>query len=252
MSVIGNFTSNFDRTLHTSGPASGAAERPRSSSTGRRSQSISRRRSYSNSRGSQGQKDDSQPPPVPPLNPEADIEKFASSQDSSTGDDEAEVQKLARLISTNSVSGEDDNPFEAPPGSAIDPSSDNFRARAWVKSMLKLQSRTEQAVRERTAGIAFRNLSVHGQSTPTDYQKTFGNYVLEAVGLARRLLGHGPQRVDILRDFEGLLHAGEMLVVLGPPGSGCSTFLKTISGETHGFEVAKDSHINYQGSFSGG
>jgi ABC-type multidrug transport system permease subunit/ABC-type multidrug transport system ATPase subunit len=38
-----------------------------------------------------------------------------------------------------------------------------------------------------------------------------------------------------------------MLVVLGPPGSGCSTFLKTITGETHGFFVDQNSHINYQG-----
>jgi len=29
--------------------------------------------------------------------------------------------------------------------------------------------------------------------------------------------------------------------------SGCSTFLKTISGETHGFYVDEGSHLNYQG-----
>lgn len=248
MSVIGNITSSFDRSLQTSGPASSAADRPRSPSIGRHSFS-SGRRSHSTQRGTQGTRDaESQPPPVPPVNPPTDVEKIPSLQDSSNGDDEAEIQKLARLYSTTSASGESENPFEAPAGSAVDPTSDNFRARAWVKSMLRLQSQTEQVVQGRSAGIAFRNLSVHGQSTPTDYQKTFGNYVLEAVGLARRLLGHGPQRVDILREFEGLVHSGEMLVVLGPPGSGCSTFLKTISGETHGFEVGRDSHINYQGS----
>ena len=35
--------------------------------------------------------------------------------------------------------------------------------------------------------------------------------------------------------------------MLGRPGSGCSTFLKTISGETHGFKVDSISEINYQG-----
>jgi ATP-binding cassette subfamily G (WHITE) protein 2 (PDR) len=29
--------------------------------------------------------------------------------------------------------------------------------------------------------------------------------------------------------------------------SGCSTLLKTIAGETHGFQVSPDSYINYQG-----
>jgi len=29
--------------------------------------------------------------------------------------------------------------------------------------------------------------------------------------------------------------------------SGCSSFLKTISGETDGFHIGKDSYLNYQG-----
>ncbi|KAG9969922.1 pleiotropic drug resistance protein, ABC superfamily, partial [Aureobasidium melanogenum] len=33
----------------------------------------------------------------------------------------------------------------------------------------------------------------------------------------------------------------------GPPGSGCSTFLKTLTGETHGFNVDEKSYLNYQG-----
>lgn len=40
----------------------------------------------------------------------------------------------------------------------------------------------------------------------------------------------------------------EMLLVLGRPGSGCSTLLKTIAGETHGLNISKNSHINYQGT----
>jgi len=38
-----------------------------------------------------------------------------------------------------------------------------------------------------------------------------------------------------------------MLVVLGRPGSGCSTLLKTIAGETNGFFVDERAHLNYQG-----
>ena len=38
-----------------------------------------------------------------------------------------------------------------------------------------------------------------------------------------------------------------MCVVLGPPGSGCSTFLKAIAGETNGIYVNKASYFNYQG-----
>jgi ATP-binding cassette, subfamily G (WHITE), member 2, PDR len=38
-----------------------------------------------------------------------------------------------------------------------------------------------------------------------------------------------------------------MLAVLGPLGSGCSTFLRTIAGDTHGFHIDESSTINYQG-----
>ena len=112
--------------------------------------------------------------------------------------------------------------------------------------MFQLQSSNDRFL-GRTAGVAFRNLSAHGFGAATDYQKSVGNVFFEAVGIARKWMGVGQRRIDILRNFDGLIKPGEMLVVLGPPGSGCSTFLKTIAGETHGFNVDKDSYINYQG-----
>ena len=139
------------------------------------------------------------------------------------------------------------NPFEGEPDSEIDPNSPNFRPRAWVKSLLKLRSEDAHAGPGRTAGTAFRNLNVHGYGSGADYQKNVGNIFLQAFGVVQQLFGVGQQRIDILRNFDGLVKSGEMLVVLGPPGSGCSTLLKTISGETHGFVVDKGSYLNYQG-----
>jgi ABC-type multidrug transport system ATPase subunit len=42
-----------------------------------------------------------------------------------------------------------------------------------------------------------------------------------------------------------------MLVVLGPPGSGCTTFLKTIAGDYNGIFMDDSSYFNYQGETSG-
>lgn len=61
------------------------------------------------------------------------------------------------------------------------------------------------------------------------------------------MTGRGKRKIQILRNFEGLVRSGEMLVVLGRPGAGCSTLLKTISGETSGFYIDEGSDINYQG-----
>ncbi|RKK91203.1 hypothetical protein BFJ71_g11087 [Fusarium oxysporum] len=89
----------------------------------------------------------------------------------------------------------------------------------------------------KTTGVAFQNLNVYGFGTDTDFQKSVGNIFLDAITIAKRVINKKQERVDILYDLEGVVYSGEMLCVLGPPGSGCSIFLKTIAGDTHGFHV---------------
>ncbi|PNS19404.1 Brefeldin A resistance protein [Sphaceloma murrayae] len=175
------------------------------------------------------------------------VERSTPEDASSEEDSEREVKKLARYYTQNSYSNVEGNPFQAEEGSVIDPQSDNFKARAWVRAMLNMAELDGDKQMPRQAGFSFRNLSAHGYGTATDYQKSVGNVPLQIFGAARKLAGKKDRRIDILRNLDGLVHAGEMLVVLGPPGSGCSTFLKTITGETHGFNVDDSSNINYQG-----
>ncbi|KAI8960633.1 putative ABC multidrug transporter [Daldinia sp. FL1419] len=97
-------------------------------------------------------------------------------------------------------------------------------------------------------GLSFRNLSCHGVLSSTWYQATISSYVLEVPRYVSRLLSTRAQRkVRILDDFNGLIFPGEMLLVLGRPGSGCSTLLKTLAGDTHGFQIDDKGSINYQG-----
>ncbi|PSN60936.1 putative multidrug resistance ABC transporter [Corynespora cassiicola Philippines] len=161
---------------------------------------------------------------------------------------EEAVHQLARRFTEQShYSTINQNPFNAEPGSSLDPAGEHFNARAWCKAMLNLQLQDEKAHPPRTTGVAFRGMNAFGFGSDTDYQKSVGNVWLEGVGIAKKLMGDKGSKINILRDMDGLVEAGEMLVVLGPPGSGCSTFLKTIAGETHGFYIDESSHINYQG-----
>lgn len=45
------------------------------------------------------------------------------------------------------------------------------------------------------------------------------------------------------------MHPGEMLLVLGRPGSGCSTFLKAIGNQTYGYESV-EGDVRYGGTDS--
>jgi ATP-binding cassette subfamily G (WHITE) protein 2 (PDR) len=52
-----------------------------------------------------------------------------------------------------------------------------------------------------------------------DYQKTVANIPLSWISAASALIQGGrKRRVNILNRVDGVLEAGEMLVVLGPPG----------------------------------
>ncbi|KAL4939057.1 hypothetical protein BDV06DRAFT_231303 [Aspergillus oleicola] len=170
------------------------------------------------------------------------------------GDDagEARVASLARRLTRQSTRLTTKSTLENPfflddPESTLNPQSPNFRVRDWMKMLLEIRSRDPERYPDRTAGVAFKNLSVHGFGSPTDYQKDVLNVFLEVGTIARRLVGLKMPKIQILQDFEGLVRSGEMLVVLGRPGSGCSTFLKTIAGGMNGIEMSEDAVLNYQG-----
>ncbi|KAF2632128.1 opaque-specific ABC transporter CDR3 [Macroventuria anomochaeta] len=153
-----------------------------------------------------------------------------------------EILELVRKYTSQSTQHNHRTPFEAAEGSRLDPQSDRFRARDWAKSFYELRYNSDEAV-ARVAGFVFEGLNVWGRGSPTDFQSTVGNTILKVPAL----FGRGSQKIEILCDLDGLLLPGEQLCVLGPPGSGCSTLLKTIAGETHGFQVSPESYLNYQG-----
>lgn len=159
---------------------------------------------------------------------------------------DAEVLNLARRFTSQSAVSLRANPFDSN-DSRLDPSSPDFNAKAWAKAFHNIRTNSSDGYAPKVAGVAFSNLSVFGHGSPTDYQSSVGNAILKVAGPVRSMVGAQKHRIDILHGLDGLVRSGEMLCVLGPPGSGCSTLLRTISGDTYGFEVTPDSQINYQG-----
>ncbi|OCK85345.1 hypothetical protein K432DRAFT_413340 [Lepidopterella palustris CBS 459.81] len=129
----------------------------------------------------------------------------------------------------------------------LDPNSSKFCVKRWARVLFHVVSRDPDKYPQRTAGVSYRNLSVHGFGSTTDYQKDVLNVLFRGPSIIRKWMGRGQRKIQILRDFDGLVKSGEMLVVLGRPGSGVSTLLKTIAGQTYGFYVDTKSEFNYQG-----
>ncbi|KAI1120567.1 BcatrD protein [Nemania abortiva] len=112
-------------------------------------------------------------------------------------------------------------------------------------------SKNGEHPRHRQEGImslAIHNLSVHAFRRQTDYQLTTSNFLGSYAKLFTDWLMRVPKtRVDIIQEFDGLILSGEMLLVLGNPGSGCTTTLKTLAGQTYDICLDKQSSLNYQG-----
>ncbi|OQE11111.1 hypothetical protein PENVUL_c003G00514 [Penicillium vulpinum] len=104
----------------------------------------------------------------------------------------------------------------------------------WVETVLRLNFQDPERYLPRKAGFSFRDLGVHGFGSPVSYQKDFLNIFLQVTDIVTGLINRKDQKIQILRAHNGLLRNGEMLLVLGRPGSGVSTFLKTIAGQTKG------------------
>ncbi|KAF3401974.1 Brefeldin A resistance protein [Penicillium rolfsii] len=82
------------------------------------------------------------------------------------------------------------------------------------------------------AGVVFDNITAVGSGTGSQTAQTVSSAAQSAFGLLNPLLHRrGSQHSrPILSGFSGTIETGEMLLVLGKPGSGCTTFLKTLSG----------------------
>ena len=133
-----------------------------------------------------------------------------------------QIHELALQItqaSKASINAEDiSNPFTGSSDPALDPQSDSFNFKAWLRNLGKMVSHEKDGSPQPSAGVSFRNLNVHGFGSLTDYQKDFGNVLLGGVGWVQKLTGKGQNRIQILKEFDGLVKEGEMLVVLGSPG----------------------------------
>ncbi|CAG90679.2 DEHA2G14894p [Debaryomyces hansenii CBS767] len=179
----------------------------------------------------------------------------------------SEVQNLARMMSRPSIDKASSlartlsnmsqvpglNPMAKDEGELdprLDPDSDSFDSKFWVKNLRKMHNSDPAYYKPASLGVAYKDLRAYGIATDADYQANVGNVVYKTISQTIKGFfdkNNDDAKFDILKPMDGLIRPGEVTVVLGRPGAGCSTFLKTISSNTHGFTVAKDSVLSYDG-----
>lgn len=127
----------------------------------------------------------------------------------------------------------------------LDPENEAFDFRFWASTFIQLVR--EDGVRRAAVGFAFKSLTVSGTESSLELQKTVASPFLALVRLPLLFTKTKREPKIILNNFNGSVKSGEMLLVLGRPGSGCTTFLKAITGQLQGLNQSSNTSITYDG-----
>ena len=103
------------------------------------------------------------------------------------------------------------------------------------------QSQIEEGHHDKHVNVEW-DITVQGAKDSHRQQPTFGDYVIGLGGILPaiksafgKISKETTETFDILSGMKGIAMPGEMVLVLGRPGSGCSTFLKVIANQRAGF-----------------
>lgn len=153
---------------------------------------------------------------------------------------------------------------------ADDESENDFELGEFLRDG-RFEKRTPEGDSAKKVGVVWKHLTVKGVGATAVFTKTLPDAVIGTFGpdlyrLITRFVpalhfGKQPPTRDLIHDFSGTVRPGEMMLVLGRPGSGCSTFLKVIANErktyasvegevTYGGISAEEQKKHYNGEVS--
>ncbi|OWB74856.1 hypothetical protein B5S31_g4685 [[Candida] boidinii] len=198
---------------------------------------------------------------------EDDVQSFTGQLEHEVHD----MEELSRIISkSHSVYGDDTNThnalsrlstlsrtlskFTSKQMSNFEINKDDFD----LQKILKFLQHQDDAhgLGEKSTDVVFESLTVTGNNTSASTTLSTLEILFYPVFSIRNALSkkyesdkHRPKPEktrNIIRNATGYVKAGEMLLVLGRPGAGCSTMLKAVSGETRAF-IKTEGSVSFNG-----
>ncbi|EPQ27618.1 uncharacterized protein PFL1_04756 [Pseudozyma flocculosa PF-1] len=119
-----------------------------------------------------------------------------------------------------------------------------------VQYLRSVQSENSQAgIKAKHIGVSWQDLEVLGNNSMSLHIRTFPDAIIETfIGPLFKIYMKikKPEMRKLLQGFTGCARPGQMTLVLGRPGSGCSTFLKTVANQRAGF-LGVNGEVRYAG-----
>lgn len=148
--------------------------------------------------------------------------------------------RISRVQSRHSQRGGDVEKVKSSRSAAdeSDSTEDMFDLEATLRGGLA----AEQAagIKPKHIGVYWDKLTVKGMGGMTNYVQTFPDAFKSFFDYwtpLKGLLGKAGsfEEATLLDNFRGVVNPGEMILVLGRPGSGCTTFLRNIANQRSGY-----------------
>ncbi|KAG6879471.1 hypothetical protein C0992_002357 [Termitomyces sp. T32_za158] len=180
-------------------------------------------------------------PPHSP-NPDGTTSKRSSKQQRNSGHshvdidyfDPVGVRRLSKRISQVASERNEIEPFNSDDTLTA---SGPFDLQRTLK--LVVQKKDAAHIQSRELGVMFEKLRVRGLGSSAAYFPTVWSIINPMMIFEKIQMFRNPPLRNILEGFEGVVRPGEMILVLGRPGSGCSTLLKVLANhrnEYHSIE----------------
>ncbi|OJD19208.1 hypothetical protein AJ78_00821 [Emergomyces pasteurianus Ep9510] len=98
----------------------------------------------------------------------------------------------------------------------------------------------EAGIRPKHIGVIWEDLTVRGIGGVKNIVKTFPDAIIDFFNVPGTImsifgLGRKGTEFEILKNFRGVVKPGEVVLVLGKPSAGCTTFLKVIANQRFGY-----------------
>ncbi|RAH61989.1 ABC multidrug transporter [Aspergillus piperis CBS 112811] len=125
----------------------------------------------------------------------------------------------------------------------LNPESRDFSLYSWLRKMMCMLN---PGTHKDSSATTFQNLHVLGFRPEARKLTALG--VFSALLRPRDTFSQGRKSPkSIVRNLNGVISNGELLLILGRPGAGCSTVAKTLCGKLDGLKLDPESVFHYHG-----
>lgn len=171
---------------------------------------------------------------------------------STTGPFHERASSVARTDTADVDKDADDEPGDI--GAVAAEKEDDFELGEFMKEGHFEKRKDGESTKK--VGVVYKNLTIKGVGSTATFVRTLPDAVMGTFGpdlyhlisgwVPSLRMGRHKQTRTLINDFSGVVKDGEMCLVLGRPGSGCSTFLKAIANNRESYESV-DGDVSYGG-----